>query len=178
MKKIATILLLIISASLVCLLFSCGTTKNVSSSETIQKKDSTAVKIVVQTVKERYDSIIYVPASTTELSLGNPCDSLMHLKPVNISINKGSSQTKVWTKNDQIFISDSCGATVIKLTKLLVEKDSMNMQLKSRYVTDSKITIDKELKTTTPFWCWSVMILEGLIIVLMSFILLKTIFKI
>lgn len=172
MKKILYILILYLLAS-------CGTIKkNVSTSLDMTKIDSVAVKIIVQTIKERYDSVIYVPASATELSLGNPCDSFMHLKSVNISIKKGASQTKVWTKNDQIFIADSCGATVIKLTKLLVEKDSTNAQLKSRYVTDSKTVVDKEIKSSTPFWCWSVMILEGLIIILMSYILLKTIFKI
>lgn len=172
MKKLFYILTLLILAS-------CSTIKKqTTSTEVLQKKDSDSVKIVVQTVKERYDSIIYIPAATTDISLGNPCDSFMKLKHVDITINKGGSQTKVWTKNDQIFISDSCGPAIQRLQKIISEKDSANSQLKARYVTDSKATADKEVKMRIPFWCWLIMILEGLLIVLMSYVLIRTILKI
>ena len=141
---------------MVSLLFVGCKTKTITKSEI--KSDSTASKIVTNTVYITKDSIVYKPKVEIQYQVINPCDSNGHLKPINQTSKSGSGKSSLRSKGDTLFVDCDCDEQIQRFKSELSTKDSIISSLKTHALMTSETKTIEVEKYKTPFWNWVLII--------------------
>lgn len=140
---------LIIALVSILLLFGCKT-KTISKSET--KSDSTASKVITNTVYITKDSIVYKPKVEIQYQVINPCDSNGKLKPINQTSKNGSAKSTIKGKGDTLLIDCDCDEQINRFRSEISSKDSTISSLKTHVSSSLNDRQTEVVKYKTPFW--------------------------
>ena len=114
-----------LSLLIILLLIGCSSTKSVVQTTNTVKKDSSATFH-----SEKHDSIhnlekiVYIPV-TADVNLGNPCDSVGNLKPIDLTSKIGNYKATISTLNNKLQINIAQIDTIVsryEFLKLRIKK--------------------------------------------------------